>query len=167
MTSYISQQLISKRHFFGYPQEDNSEHFKLLDYASGPGTISAALAPFTTETLALDLSTNMIAEYSFRFPNRSSHNAVTGNLLAIHPWVGNQEQALTEEEIAKNELYNGYDALLIGLGFHHFDKWAEALEKLSHRVKNGGVIGIVDLIPDLDVNLPSLIPTIYYIEIFN
>lgn len=84
---------------------------------------------------------------------------MTGNLLATPPWIGSQEQALSEEELANNELYNGYDAVVIGLGFHHFVKWAEALEKLSHRVKKGGVIGIVDLTPDLDVSFSLPLPS--------
>jgi SAM-dependent methyltransferase len=154
MIGYISQQLVDKRQFFGYPKEDG-EDFKLLDYASGPGTISAALAPHTSTTLALDLSTNMISEYSSRFPNQSSHTAIAGNLLATPPWIGSHETPLTEEELSHNPLYNDYDTIIVGLGFHHFDNWASALEKLSHRVKKGGVIGIVDLVPDLDVSPPS------------
>jgi ubiquinone/menaquinone biosynthesis C-methylase UbiE len=154
MIGYIIQQLVNKRHFFGYPKEDG-ETFNLLDYASGPGTISAALAPYTTRTLAVDISTNMISEYLSRFPNRSSHSAVTGNLLASTPWLVSQETSLNEEELSRNSEYNNFDAVIVGLGFHHFDDWAFALEKLSRRVKKGGVVGIVDLIPDLDASRSS------------
>jgi SAM-dependent methyltransferase len=152
MISYISQQLVEKRQFFGYPLIDGSE-FKLLDYASGPGTISAALAPYTTQTLALDLSTTMIEVYSSRFPDPSTHTALVRNLLAELPWIGSKETGTLGEGDLEKEEFNNFDAVIVGLGFHHFDNWAGALRKLSERVKKGGVVGIVDLVPDVDVRL--------------
>jgi len=40
MIGYIQEQLVDKREFFGLPEEKGGE-FRLLDYASGPGTVSA------------------------------------------------------------------------------------------------------------------------------
>jgi SAM-dependent methyltransferase len=198
MIGYVSQQLVDKREFFGFPKEGGRE-FRLLDYACGPGTISAvsisffllcflsmdetreledrqvhrkasthfvprsgihltsrptkALAPYTTSTLALDISPAMITEYKSRLPS-PSHTALNGNLLATPPWTTSPtspETKLSADAIAKDALFNDYDAAIVGFGFHHFQNWAEALSKLSLRVKNGGVVGIVDLVPDLDV----------------
>lgn len=99
----------------------------------------------------MDISTNMIMEYSSRFPQNV---ALEGNLLAEPPWVcmkDGEKVELNEEELAEREELNDFDAVIIGLGFHHFDNWAEALGILGRRVRRGGVVGIVDLVPDMNV----------------
>lgn len=151
MIGYISQNLVEKREFFGFPLDDKNKSFRLLDYACGPGTISAALVPWTKETVAMDISEKMVEEYSSRFPENV---VMEGNLLAEPPWVGvknGEKVEIREAELEKREELNGFDAAIVGLGFHHFDDWSGALRKLGKRVRKGGVVGIVDLIPDLDV----------------
>ncbi|TID16009.1 hypothetical protein E6O75_ATG09067 [Venturia nashicola] len=156
MLAYITQNLVSNRQFFGFPNPSTISHssddrcFKLLDYACGPGTITAALSPWTKEIVAIDISEKMVEEYSSRFPEKT---VLEGNLLAQPPWVrgkDGEKVELGEGELAKKEELNGFDTVIIGLGFHHFDDWSGALQKLGARVKKGGVVGIVDLIPDLD-----------------
>lgn len=153
---YISNQLISNREFFGFPPPSNSSSqnkFKLLDYACGPGTISAALSSYTTEIVAIDISKNMVQEYTSRFPENV---VLEGNLLSSPPWVGTTKEGdkleISGVELEKREELTGFDAVIVGLGFHHFDDWSGALQKLSLRVGKGGVVGIVDLVPDVDVS---------------
>lgn len=193
MIRSISQQLIQNRGFFGYPDpnqtSDGQGGFNLLDYACGPGTISAALSPFTTKTVAIDLSPRMVEEYSSRFPGTV---ALEGNLLSSPPWLvlpadgggaagrGGRIEMREQELMAREEL-NDFDAVIVGLGFHHFEDWSGALGKLSKRVKKGGVVGIVDLVPDLDVCaflpllpfffalsfLPHLSPSVLSLSVIN
>lgn len=158
MIGYVSQNLVEKREFFGFPVDDETADFKLLDYACGPGTISAALGPFANEIVGMDISGKMVEEYSSRFPGSV---VLEGDLLAGSPWVGvkdGEKMELGEEGLEERGELNGFDAVIIGFGFHHFDNWAGALRKLCLRVKKGGVLGIVDLVPDLDVRIfPILI----------
>jgi len=151
MIGYISEQLVEKRDFFGLPK-NKGEEFKMLDYASGPGTVSAALHPYTTSILALDLSENMIKEYKSRFP-QSHMTALHSNLLASPPWItdpSSPTKNLGPETIEKDPRFNDFDAVIVGLGFHHFENWAQALQTLSKRVKKGGVVGIIDILPHGD-----------------
>jgi len=95
----------------------------------------------------------MIAEYQSRFPS-ASHTAIVGNFLATPPSISSlssPETTLNAEAIARDPLLNNFDAVIVGLGFHHFENWALAMRKLSERVKKGGIVGIIDLEPDLDV----------------
>ncbi|KAE9992811.1 hypothetical protein EG327_007735 [Venturia inaequalis] len=133
MIGYISQNLVEKREFFGFPLDVKNKSFRLLDYACGPGTISAALVPWTKETVAMDISEKMVEEYSSRFPENV---VMEGNLLAEPPWVGvknGEKVEIREAELEKREELNGFDAAIVGLGFHHFDDWSGALRKLGKR----------------------------------
>jgi len=72
-------------------------------------------------------------------------HAHEGNLLVEEPYVvaedGKRHQGFS------NEHFNQFDACIVGLGFHHFENYATCLRTLSERVKSGGTIGIIDLLP--------------------
>jgi hypothetical protein len=89
----------------------------------------------------------MVAAYNERastglLPSHCS--AVRGNLLAEEPYLFNAAGD-KDASALREPAYNDFDALIVGLGFHHFDRYAASIAYLAQRVKAGGVVGIVDL----------------------
>jgi len=67
----------------------------------------------------------------------SSVTAVVGDLLSNPP----TDNVCTPK-------FQDFDLAAIGLGFHHFSDQAAALQRLTERLKPGGVLLIVDLTGD-------------------
>jgi len=84
----------------------------------------------------------MVNEYNTSAQNQgipaSEMHAVHGNLLD----VTNPNPA----SLSAPEFYD-FDIAVVGLGFHHFDDPALAATRLADRLKNGGVLMIVDFMP--------------------
>ena len=47
----------------------------------------------------------------------------------------------------QDEQFFNFDIAIVGLGFHHFDNPELAAKRLTERLKNGGVLMIVDFLP--------------------
>jgi SAM-dependent methyltransferase len=157
MIAYIYGQLAEQRELFGLSKEDAKQEFRLLDYACGPGTVTRALIPYVSHVQGVDISGAMAEEYNSRSRDAGtadSASAVQGNLLADEPYImtdaSSGEKVLGVEREAR---FNDFDAVIVGLGFHHFSDYAGSLEKLKLRVKVGGVVGIIDLAPSEQVML--------------
>jgi SAM-dependent methyltransferase len=94
----------------------------------------------------------MVAEYNSRSEAAGTlkiASAVQGNLLGDEPyltWGGNKVN-----NIETDASMNDFDTVIVGLGFHHFSDWAGSLRKLAQRVKPGGIVGIIDLVPSEEV----------------
>lgn len=116
---------------------------RVLDYACGPGTVSAALLPYATSFTGIDLSDGMAAAYNARastlnLPSTKTMHAVQGDLLSTPP----------SSSITAPEFYN-FDFVAVGMGFHHFSDAALAAKRLVERLKPGsGVLLITDFLPD-------------------
>ncbi|KAF2421240.1 S-adenosyl-L-methionine-dependent methyltransferase [Tothia fuscella] len=149
MIGYIVSEAEQQREFFGIPAEKGGNgNFRLLDYACGPGTMSKALSPYTTSTLGIDISENMTKTYNTRsqtglLPPHCS--AITGNLLSSQPYIINSSSNEKEFDALSKAEFNDFDAVVVGMGFHHFDRYADSIKGLGERVKVGGTVGIVDL----------------------
>lgn len=114
---------------------------KLLDYACGTGSVTKAIGPWVTTVRGIDISENMVDV--FNSTARASGlkaeqvNAVVGNLLA--------------DEVPmhlRGPEWEGFDVAAVGLGFHHFENPARAVERLTERLKPGtGVLLIIDFLP--------------------
>lgn len=105
--------------------------------------MTRALLPYITEAKGIDLSEGMVAAYNERMSTESlpSHmttppSAAEGNLFAREP-----TPSLSEEG------YSDFDVAAVGLGFHHFENPALSVQRLAERLRPGGVVFIIDLLP--------------------
>lgn len=119
------------------PVSADGKPVRVLDYACGPGTVTAILGGRATEWRGLDLSGEMCKAYNERFTGETafSAHAVQGNLLK----EGGGDAFQGPE-------WWDFDMVDIGLGFHHFEDLAGATRTLVERVRPGGVFMIVDLV---------------------
>jgi len=76
-------------------------------------------------------------------------HAVVGNLFDSEPYIVDNEsgEKIDGQNFLDNPKFKDFDVCIVGLGFHHFDNCVRCLRILSERVKKGGVVGIVDLLP--------------------
>lgn len=131
--------------WLGFPTTTPSSPLRILDYACGPGTMTAALWGQGAAFTGLDISENMVAEYNSRFEGEefagkgSTAKGLVGNLLGETVDLG--------VVIPDVKLDGGFDLVVVGYGFHHFPKPALAAERLSRCLKPGGWLVIVDLAP--------------------
>lgn len=156
MISYIYGQVAEQRELFGLSKTGDRD-FRLLDYACGPGTVTRALLPYVSHVQGIDVSDAMVAEYNERSRatgDAEKASAVQGNLLADQPYLTDESTGEKVLDFSSNPKFDDFDAVVVGLGFHHFPTWAKSLKTLSERVKPGGVVGIIDLAPSEKVCCP-------------
>ncbi|KUJ23612.1 S-adenosyl-L-methionine-dependent methyltransferase [Mollisia scopiformis] len=115
---------------------------RLLDYACGTGLVSRALAPYVTQCIGIDLTEGMVNEY-----NTSAQNQGIP-ATEIHAYQGNliDPSQPTPAALSGKEFFD-FDIAVVGLGFHHFDQPALAAKRLAERLKQGGVLMIVEFMP--------------------
>jgi hypothetical protein len=79
-------------------------------------------------------------------------SAIQGNLLAEEPYITDSATKEKVHDFGADPRFNAFDAVIVGLGFHHFSDYSGSLKKLSQRLKSGGVVGIIDLAPSDQVS---------------
>ncbi|KAF4461039.1 2-heptaprenyl- -naphthoquinone [Fusarium albosuccineum] len=134
---------------------------RLLDYACGTGMLSRALAEYTSESIGIDLSEDMVGVYNAQAQSQvsfvslgsmaysferiqgsdtlkgSSRKAYQGNLA--------DPSDASPASLSEDRFFN-FDVAGVGLGFHHFDKPELASKRLAGRLKAGGVLFIIDFV---------------------
>ena len=155
MLEYVADQLRLRRNLFGISSESSDgtrQTFRLLDYACGTGNVSKALAPYITSVTGFDVSPGMVARYNedANTQNASRH-AVAGNMLSNPPYLLKDDDEKTDDSFLRESDWSNFDAVIVGLGFHHFQDYAGTLRKLGGRCRPGGIVGIIDLLPRKDV----------------
>ncbi|OJJ49162.1 hypothetical protein ASPZODRAFT_150099 [Penicilliopsis zonata CBS 506.65] len=121
-------------------EEGRDQKLHMLEYACGPGAVSIALAPFLTKVTGVDLSENMINEYN--------KNAQEANLVG--KMTGFKGDLLTETVSAEFDGPGFFDfnIIAVSLALHHFENPGLAIERLGARLKKGGVLFFIDLVPE-------------------
>ncbi|KAK9311382.1 S-adenosyl-L-methionine-dependent methyltransferase [Lipomyces starkeyi] len=112
---------------------------KVLDYACGTGVISRALAPYVTELIGVDLSEEMVAKYN------AHADALGSGVAKMSALLGN----LTDRDNAPADQfadprYFNFDLIVVGMALHHMDDPTYALTRLAERLKERGVLFVID-----------------------
>ncbi|KAL4811174.1 S-adenosyl-L-methionine-dependent methyltransferase [Aspergillus unguis] len=113
---------------------------KMLEYACGPGHVSLALAPFVSRVVGIDISDGMIEEFKKNVQEAGRSNTVTGikaDLLSESP----------PAEVSGPEYFD-FDLVVVSMALHHFEFPEKALDCLGKRLKKGGVMMVIDLVPE-------------------
>lgn len=125
---------------------------RVLDYACGPGTVTAVLQGYATEVVGVDVSENMVKAYNERFAvaeqqqQRDGNGVVVGNARVAEAFVGDLLESTGPSESISSPRFFGFDLAVVGLGFHHFENLDLATSRLVSRLKPGGVLLIVDFV---------------------
>ncbi|KAK5115436.1 hypothetical protein LTR85_009896 [Meristemomyces frigidus] len=142
LSSQVADALQDRKNWIGvqWATTDDKRDVRLLDYACGTGAITKALGPYVTTIQGIDISEKMVEEYNkAALSSGLQHdqaNAVVGDLFA---------EKIPEHLTGPR--FQNFDIAVIGLGFHHFEDPALAVNRLVERLKPNGVIVIVDFLP--------------------
>ncbi|KKK15696.1 hypothetical protein ARAM_007255 [Aspergillus rambellii] len=113
---------------------------KMLEYACGPGMVSMALAPFVTRIIGMDVSDGMVDEFNKNAQEEGMSDKMVGIKADL---LGESVPA----EISGPEFYD-FDVIVVSMALHHFQKPELAMSRLAERLKKGGVLIIIDIIPE-------------------
>lgn len=98
------------------------------------------MAPFVTKVVGIDVSDNMISEF-----NKNAREAGV-----VEKMVGLKGDLLADaisDELRDPNLFN-FDIVVVSLALHHFPDPDFALKRVADRLKKGGILLIIDFLPD-------------------
>ncbi|KAF3400100.1 hypothetical protein F1880_008344 [Penicillium rolfsii] len=151
------------------------DEFRLLDYACGAGTVSKvslftllhpssttlsnerefqALAPYTTRTIGLDLSANMVSEYNkaareiFGVHNSgpARMEGFQHDLLGTSPSDQGSGADADDNKLLPSGTLAPFDIIVIGMALHHVADAGELMQRFAKLLKSGGVCIVVDMV---------------------
>lgn len=145
--SWIGVPFLDPSANFKNQNPDSTKTVRVLDYACGPGTITAALAGYATEYIGIDLSEKMVEQFNLRFssPSDKSGSPLLENLNAYAVVGDLLDPKGTPASLSDNKYFN-FDLVVVSGGFHHFENVELATERLSERLKPGGIFLIFDFL---------------------
>ncbi|KAI5461569.1 S-adenosyl-L-methionine-dependent methyltransferase [Mariannaea sp. PMI_226] len=152
LSNSITKELQKNAEWIGIDQSspDEDAHGKrMLDYACGNGLATRALAPFFETILGMDISSGMVEQY-----NKKAQEAGTAseNRRAIQADLLNTD-ATPSPELDSPEFF-GFDAIVMCMALHHVENYATMVQKLSERLKKGGILVIVDWVAPSESGCP-------------
>ncbi|KIX97454.1 uncharacterized protein Z520_06906 [Fonsecaea multimorphosa CBS 102226] len=122
---------------------------KLLDYACGSGTVSKA-PPYVDETVGVDLSDNMVAEYN-KWAQGQGFSYAKAHALQLD---------LLAEPQSTDPALSDFDVAVVCMALHHVANPEALLCRLSKTLRPGGVCVVFDRVfsderPELRADLPE------------
>ncbi|RKL21204.1 hypothetical protein BFJ68_g2473 [Fusarium oxysporum] len=122
----------------------------MLDYACGNGVASRALAPYVSTIRGIDISSKMVEQYNML---AELCGFSTDKMRAIHGDLMNPE-ASPSPELSTPE-FNDFDLIAMCMALHHVQDYAAMIQKLSEKLRPGGVLLIIDLVASSESGCPE------------
>ncbi|GFF31067.1 uncharacterized methyltransferase C1347.09 [Aspergillus udagawae] len=123
-------------------QSGKGHKVRMLEYACGPGAVSAALAPFVDHIVGMDVSEEMIKQFNINAQE-------TGFADRMHGYHGDLLAEPAPDNLSGPEFFD-FDLVAVSMALHHFDKPDLALKRLGERLKIDGMFLIIDLVPEAE-----------------
>ena len=121
------------------PSNSNeSPSFSVLDYACGPGTVTDILRNHASQFVGLDISENMVQRYNERF------RADISSGLRADAFVGDLLDPSGTPDFLDAAKFKNFNLVASSGAFHHFEDIQLATDRLSERLKPGGVLLVID-----------------------
>ena len=114
---------------------------RLLDIASGPGTLALAFAPYVSESVALDLTPSMM--------ELAQQRATEAGLANVRTVVGPAESLPFGAE--------EFDIVTVRTAPHHFADICASVREMARVLKPGGRVLVVDTTSPEDDDLDELL----------
>ncbi|KAI3575619.1 S-adenosyl-L-methionine-dependent methyltransferase [Fusarium oxysporum f. sp. albedinis] len=150
LCNQISDELREQIDWIGIPERPEGN--KMLDYACGNGVASRALAPYVSTVRGIDISSKMVEQYNM-LAELSGFS--TDKMRAIHGDLMNPE-ASPSPELSTPE-FNDFDLIAMCMALHHVQDYAAMIQKLSEKLRPGGVLLIIDLVASSESGCPEAI----------
>ncbi|RBQ68481.1 hypothetical protein FVER53590_12647 [Fusarium verticillioides] len=144
----ISDELRQNLDWIGIPEKPDG--FKMLDYACGNGVASRALAPYVSVVRGIDISSKMVEQYTM-LAEAAGFNPE--RMRAIHGDLMNPE-ASPSPELDTPE-FNDFDLIVMCMALHHVQDYAAMIQRLSEKLRPGGVLLIIDLVASSESGCPE------------
>ncbi|KAL9026581.1 MAG: hypothetical protein Q9196_004776, partial [Gyalolechia fulgens] len=140
LANQIQTEVVACLDWIGIPQQASGDT-RLLDYACGSGELSRTLFPYVNEAKGIDVSAASVKAYNDQAGaagvSEEKMYAVQGNILAPI------EDAGAEDPFA-DAVWQGFDIAVMSMALHHVAPPEDAIVKLVERLKEGGVLVIID-----------------------
>ncbi|KAL8721226.1 MAG: hypothetical protein Q9225_002038 [Loekoesia sp. 1 TL-2023] len=143
LVNQIQTEVVARLDWLGISSlpEQTSDNVRLLDYACGAGELSRTLFPYVNEAKGIDISAAMVKSYNdhahaARIP-KEEMCAVQGDMLATN------KDCKAKSSFADKEWFE-FDLAVMSMALHHVAPPEEAINKLVERLKEGGILVIID-----------------------
>ncbi|KAF5691041.1 hypothetical protein FDENT_3645 [Fusarium denticulatum] len=148
LSNQISGELRQNLDWIGI--REKLDGFKMLDYACGNGVASRALAPYVSIVRGIDISSKMVEQYNM-LAEAAGFNPE--KMRAIHGDLMNPE-ASPSAEIDTPE-FNDFDLIVMCMALHHVQDYTTMIQKLSEKLRRGGVLLVIDLVASSESGCPE------------
>ncbi|KAG4274382.1 hypothetical protein FPRO04_09340 [Fusarium proliferatum] len=148
LCSQISDELQQNLGWIGVA--DKPGQFKMLDYACGNGVASRALAPYVSVVRGIDISSKMVEQYNML---AEAAGFSSDRMRAIHGDLMDPE-ASPSPELDTPE-FNDFDLIVMCMALHHVQDYTAMIQKLSEKLRSGGVLLIIDLVASSESGCPE------------
>ncbi|KAF4945310.1 hypothetical protein FGADI_12050 [Fusarium gaditjirri] len=139
LCTQISDELRQNLDWVGIPEKHNE--FKMLDYACGNGVASRALAPYVSIVRGIDISSKMVDQYNML---AEAAGFSPGRMRAVHGDFMDPEASPSPE--LNTPEFNDLDLIVMCMALHHVQDYAAMIQRLSQKLRPGGVLLIIDLV---------------------
>ncbi|EKM83148.1 hypothetical protein AGABI1DRAFT_69361 [Agaricus bisporus var. burnettii JB137-S8] len=128
----------------------DEDETRVLDFACGVGHLSRELVPYVKSIVGVDISQRMVDEYNRRSLNQGIEpeemRAIQADILL----------SSTSSEL--QEMKGTYDVVVCAAAYHHFDDITVMTRALVEFLKPGGMLLVLDLLKDENVDTEELFP---------